>query len=206
MGGKASGDAATINVNNALGFQCDGRYAPCPDNYLPPCPELEKAACKAPKVWDDTTCTCECLENPEVIRECSGQFDVFNVDTCKCELQCPKNAPTPDECALFGMEWRECTCHEVPQLAPQAPNDYCCWANPAQQDPVMWAGVCWSKRNEGDCMAIPNFRCLWNPYQCLPNPPVNSLNPLVPCKFNRERCLSFEDCCSEYCTASGYCR
>ena len=65
-------------------------------------------------------------------------------------------------------------------------------------------------------MAIPNFRCLWNPYQCLPKPPVcdyahglmrqkkqfifdvqvNSVNPLVPCKFNRERCLSFEDCCS----------
>ena len=42
----------------------------------------------------------------------------------------------------------------------------------AQQDPVMWAGVCWPKRNEADCMAVPNFRCLWNPYQCLPNPPV----------------------------------
>lgn len=36
----------------------------------------------------------------------------------------------------------------------------------------MWAGVCWPKRNEADCMAVANFRCLWNPYQCLPNPPV----------------------------------
>ena len=110
-------------MNDALGFQCDGRYAPCPNNYLPPCPESEKAACKAPKVWDETTCQCKCMENnPEGIRECLGQFDVFNTETCQCELQCPKYAPTPEECAIFGMEWRECNCYES--------LNNCCLANP----------------------------------------------------------------------------
>merc|ERR1719242_1494572 len=220
--GEASGDASTINTNGALGFQCDGRYAPCPDNYVPPCDAAERAACVAPKFFDEMSCQCRCPENPDGIRVCAGQFEVFSLDTCDCQLRCPGYAPTPEECAMFQLDWEGCTCRErppptpVPTLPPvrtpvptmparESPN-LCCLSNPAQPDPVMWAGTCWPQRSEAECEAVPNYRCLWNPYQCLPNPPVNSLNPYSPCRFAGQRCLSFVDCCSEYCHSDGFCR
>lgn len=212
--GEAAGDSATIRIGDAAGFHCDGRYAPCPDNFTPPCPAAERAECAAPRFYDEMSCECRCPENPDGLRVCGGPFQVFSLETCRCELRCPGYAPTEAECAAFGMLWSECSCHlatpslPAPDRPAAAPSEAanCCLANPAQPEPVQWAGTCWPKSSEAECAAVPNYRCLWNPWQCLPDPPVNSIDPATPCKFENERCGSFSECCSEICKSDGRCR
>jgi len=194
--GEASGTDAKILTNNALGFNCIGRYAFCPDNYAPPCAGVSATDCTSAQFFNLVTCQCECPYNPDGT-SCPNALQVFNPLTCRCELNCPSNAPTERECALKGLEWRDCACEG---------SNYCCRTSSSAIDYKLWAGYCWDETTEEGCNAEPNSRCVWSPNNCLPNPPVNTLNRKKACKFNSEQCSRDRDCCSEFCRIDGTCR
>jgi len=194
--GEASGDSATINTNFAIGFKCEGRYAPCPPNYLPPCPGQGAAACTAAQVFNQELCRCECPYLPDAATGCPGA-QVFNSKTCQCELNCAAGTPTAAQCASQGLVWRDCACYD---------SNYCCLTNPVQQEPKQWAGLCWGETQEVSCLAQPNQRCIWAPRNCLENPPRNALDPSKSCGFSTVACAKDSDCCSEFCKPDGLCR
>lgn len=188
--GESSGDSAVINVNDAQGLSCVGRYAPCPDNFEPPCPiGSGQESCVAPRVWDTRTCSCDCPA--ELIRAC-GAFSFFNEQTCSCQTSCPHWAPSEAECQRLGLQWRDCECVE---------SSYCCLSMRTQ-----WNGMCWGETTADGCAAVLGQRCEWDAANCLPQPPVNALDPSKPCGFADAPCASDVDCCSEICKADGFCR
>jgi len=195
--GEASGDSASIATNTALGFQCEGRYAPCPPNYAPPCPGLGAAACvEGVHYFNEYSCECECPLNKDGV---CAVGETFNARTCECEVVCPAGSPTAAECSSRGLVRRdgECGCFESAN---------CCLTSPSQTDPKQWAGLCWGETMRMFCEGQPNQRCVWDTKNCLPDPPVNVLNPGKACGFAEAPCASDADCCSELCRVDGLCR
>jgi hypothetical protein len=91
----------------------------------------------------------------------------------------------------------EVTCQCVPILST-----YCCLTSESGFKP--WQGRCWDEQTEQACLAEPLSRCRWEPHNCLPRPPVNSLSN-KPCSFREQECLENADCCSEVCWSNGLC-
>lgn len=79
--GEAAGDSAKILTNNALGFDCVGRYAACPDNYGPSVCGEPVGGCVGSQVWNRDACRCECAGN--VLGVCPGSH-VWDVERCEC--------------------------------------------------------------------------------------------------------------------------
>ena len=196
--GEASGVDAKINVQEAIGFNCIGRYASCPDNYSPPCLGVSASECTSDQFFNLVTCQCECPYNPDGT-SCSNPLKVFNPLTCSCELECPSNAPTEWDCYSMGLLWRDCAC--------TSSNNCCRTAIP---DYTLWRGYCWDETTEEGCHSEPNGRCVWNPGNCLPGVVMNSWSVSsgsgLQCKFRDEACTNNRDCCSEFCRVDGLCR
>jgi len=185
-----------MGTNLAIGFQCGGRYAPCPPNYVPKCPGIGAAACTSAQVFNEDTCQCECPYLPEAVMLCP-QAQAFDPRTCQCEMNCPWRTPTAAECESQGLVFRDCACYE---------SNYCCLPDPVQQDPLQWAGICWRETEKSVCEGVPNQRCIWNPDRCLNNPPRNYLDPSKPCSFHDTPCTMDSDCCSQNCLSNGLCK
>merc|ERR1712083_37304 len=193
--GEAAGTDAKVYTNQALGFQCVGRYVFCPDNYSPPCAGSARD-CTAAQFFSLVNCQCECPYNPDGTN-CPNALQVFNHETCQCDFSCPANSPTERDCYIQGLEWRDCACEG---------SNYCCQTSSSSIDYKLWAGYCWDEITEAGCNAEPNGRCTWSPNNCLPNPPVNTKDRKNACKFNNERCSKDKECCSEFCKVDGSCR
>jgi len=121
-------------------------------------------------------------------------------ETCQCELSCPYDPPTAEQCAYFGLKARDCSCY---------PSRHCCLtsstANGNLLNSKQWAGLCWSATSELECNALSTDLCTWDVTNCLPEPPVNTIQPDRPCHFMDELCRWDGDCCSEYCGTNGKC-
>ena len=147
--GESSGDSAIIHPNSALGFSCVGRYAPCPENYLAPCPSIQ---CEANQSLNPSTCRCECSSNPSGV--CPGNYYVFDEQSCECV--CPLNAPSPQLCASMGKAWRDCSCYD---------SNHCCFTSVPEYKP--WRGLCWNEITAAGCNAEPNGRCVCSTFSAL---------------------------------------
>lgn len=197
--GEAAGTDAKIFTNNALGFTCFGRYASCPSNYSPPCSGISESDCTESQVFNSVTCQCECPYTPEAASCGNAVLHKFNPLTCRCELDCPSNAPTESDCTAMGLLWRDCAC---------VTTNHCCQTSIANYK--MWAGYCWDETTEEGCNGEPNGRCIWNPTDCLSNSVMNGWSVAggsgPGCKFRDEACTRNAVCCSGVCRVDGKCR
>jgi hypothetical protein len=139
------------------------------------------------KVFRNCQCECPIL--------CAGSGQIQSPETCSCG--CPFGTPSAAQCESGIVD--EMTCQCVPPIA----SNFCCQTAETNFKP--WQGRCWDERTEESCLAEPNNRCKWEPLNCLPSPPVNSLSNR-PCLFREQHCTSHDDCCSEVCRISGLCR
>lgn len=172
--------------------------------------------CGGSSILNPVTCQCECpswapkasdcLALNKVLRDCEcqcpipcpGAGQIQSSSSCRCG--CPFTTPDPSSCASGFIDELYCQCAKP--IKP--PTNYCCLT--AEPGFLPWAGRCWGQTDEISCSAVENGRCLWNPDQCLPDPPVNSLDPTQACRFRDDPCSSGADCCSEVCRVNGFCR
>lgn len=137
-------------------------------------------------------CECQCPI------PCPGAGQIQSSSSCRCG--CPFTTPDPSSCASGFIDELNCQCAKP--IKP--PTNYCCLT--AEPGFLPWAGRCWGETDEISCSTVENGRCVWNPDQCLPDPPVNSLDPTQGCRFRDDPCSSGADCCSEVCRVNGFCR
>jgi len=194
--GEASGDSATIKTNNALGFNCEGRYVKCPDNYDAPC-TASAVGCTKEQIFNIATCACEC-DGKSLATEC-GPSEVFDGDICGCRVQCALGVSliaVEADCKARGLGIRGCEC---------VASNYCCLARFGFME---WSGLCWGETTSKGCDGVVNsaVRCEWDVSACLSDPPVNTLRMGSACLFADNECAVNEDCCSEFCRVDGTCR
>lgn len=134
-------------------------------------------------------CECQCLNS------CPGPGQVQNPSSCRCA--CPSIIHF-SSCPSGVVDELNCQC------AVPLPSKYCCLTTVPDFTP--YAGTCWRHQDEASCMLEPGGKCQWSPLECLPSPPTNTLNRLVPCAFRDMKCTTDSDCCSEVCRLGGFCR
>jgi len=178
--------------------------------------------CPDPLVLDEESCECECpwwtpsatdcLALNKVLRNCECQCprvcpgaQIQSLSSCLCG--CPYSSPDPSSCASGTLDPLHCECAEaVPaSSSPVAVrSSYCCLTSIPDFKP--YAGRCWGHRDQTQCLSEPLGACRWNEAQCLPDPPVNTLDASRGCAFRDQPCAMDADCCSEVCRATGFCR
>lgn len=215
--------------NTALRYIDSGCACDCPPGSMPPggCPAGQRfnsdtCSCECPGVVEcagastlnPNTCQCECptwapkasdcLALNKVLRDCecqcpipcAGPGQIQSSSSCRCG--CPFTTPDPASCASGFIDELYCEC------AKPLPSTHCCLTS--EPGFLPWAGRCWGNTNEVDCLLVENNRCIWDANNCLPDPPVNTIDPTKPCMMRDAPCQTGADCCSEVCRVNGFCR
>jgi len=186
--GESAGSDALILPHDATAFECVGRYAQCPANYVAPCNTATQ--CSPAQLFNDAKCRCECPARAGGT-ECPRDHR-WSEQSCSCEMSCPYAPPTAEECAFFGLLPMGCEC---------VPSNFCCHSA-LKRD----RGICWGAQSEAECSALSSELCWWDPRQCHGNPPQNDFAPQPRgCHFQHALCRWDGDCCSEYCALNGRC-
>eukprot|EP01083_Nonionella_stella_P077686 212262_1 len=182
---------------NTCQCECPGGNT-CPGSALM---NLETCQCQCP-LHSPTASDCSAIG--KVLRncmcdcpiQCAGEGQIQSPETCTCG--CPSNTPSAHQCESGIVDYLACEC------AAPIPSTFCCHTSTPNFKP--WQGRCWDEQTEESCFAEPNGRCTWDPNNCHPNPPANSLNPGIPCIMRDMSCNQNADCCSEVCKIDGACR
>jgi len=222
-----------VFIKNACGvaeFNHDTCSCYCPLDFIQRCTAIDKVlsgppecACQCPTMLDcqepghiqnPKTCECgcppwtpseaTCSAHGKVLRDCkcqcptacTGPGQIQDPITCKCG--CPTTSPDPVSCMMGVLDPHTCRCNEQ--------SAWCCLS--AVPNFKAMAGRCWRHQNDQACLLEPDGACAWDytGFDCLPNPPVNSLDINRPCAFRNEACSQHSHCCSEVCRVNGVCR
>lgn len=172
--------------------------------------------CSEPYVQNNNNCACECPTWTPSHHDCMALKKVQRDCHCECPSSCPGSGqiqgrdcrcacpfgtPTAANCPSGVVDPMQCECaNGTPPIA----SGYCCKTTIPNFTPFQ--GMCWGNKNEVSCAAVPDAVCVWDGFDCLPDPPINTLDLTKGCAFRDQACALNSDCCSEVCRITGFCR
>jgi len=194
LGGSTVRSDCSCDEGGDASVQCPGNQEVNPITGRCQCPGNQEV--------DSVSGLCQCPEKtPEGTWYPLCRYplakDPISCDCVPSGTSSPTKMPTasPDRYTL------QCECIKRP------PSPYCCLTAIDGFTPNN--GRCWGHQDEASCEALDSLgdnQCKWDPSECLPNPPVNSMDPSTPCLFRDSPCALDSDCCSEVCRSNGFCR